>query len=122
MRPTRKALAASFVVTFAAGCDSKSAQPVSAPTVFPTLVPAAASASASATAAAAGDDGGAPSASGSAAGAVLPPAPPAGRLVHNDDGSCTWYSNRPPRMPAGRVILNPPPPRRVQCPPDDAGP
>src|SRR5581483_9364797 len=118
MRARKKALAASFVVTFASGCDSKPSQPPAAPTVDVGPSPAPASASASA-APADSTAGAAPSAS--VAVAALPPAPEGGRIQHNPDGTCTWFPERPIIHGPGRVILNPPPPRRVQCPPGDDG-
>lgn len=123
MSRARKALAASFVVTFAGACDSKPTQPAAAPTVDvgPAPVPAAASASpegptdAGAAGDAATDDSGAL--------AALPPAPPVGRIIHTADGTCLWFPRRPPPVRPGArpVMLNPPPPRRVQCPPGDGG-
>jgi hypothetical protein len=123
MRRARKALAASFVVTFVAGCDSKPTQPAAAPTVDvgPTPVPAAASASP----ADSNDAGSATDAGAEASSEIaqFPPAPPIGRVVRNPDGTCWWRPGRPrPVRPGAQPhILNPPPPRRVQCPPDDAG-
>ena len=119
----KKALAASFVVTFAAGCDSgKSSQPPVAPTVdvgpapTPSVAPASASAAPSASAG---------SEAGSAATvAALPPAPPFGHVLKGSDGTCMWMADRPPpRNKNGRPFpVNPPAPHPVQCPPDDAGP
>ena len=114
MRARKKALAASFVVTVASGCDSKPSQPPAAPTVDvgPSPSPAAASASA-----AASDTTAAASASAPTTVAALPPAPPGGRIEHNADGTCTWFPERPIIRPGtGKVILNPPPPHPVQCP------
>ncbi|HEX8794670.1 MAG TPA: hypothetical protein VF765_27175 [Polyangiaceae bacterium] len=117
MRARKKALAASFVVTFASGCDSKPSQPPAAPTVDvgPSPSPAAATASASAAPA---DSTASGSPSGSTAVAALPPAPPGGRVEQNPDGTCTWFPDRHVNRPGpGKVILNPPPPHAVQCPP-----
>jgi hypothetical protein len=123
MRHARRALAASFVVTFAGGCDSTSSQPPAAPTVDvgPAPVPAAVSASASAAPADGAAAAPAPSDSGTVA--ALPPAPTVGRIMHNADGSCTWFPDRLAGRPpgGGRVIVNPPPPHKVQCPPGDGG-
>lgn len=119
MRARKKALAASFVVTFAAGCDSKPSQPPAAPTVDvgPSPSPAAASAPAAPT-----DSAAAASPSASTAIAALPPAPPSGRVERNADGTCTWFPDRPIIRPGpGKVILNPPPPHAVQCPPNTDG-
>ncbi len=124
MRRARKALAASFVLTFAAGCDSKSTQPAAAPTVDLGNVgnlADAASAPAAATSAAASASDTPPVAA--TATADLAPAPSGGRVVHNPDGSCSWFAagGRTAR-PGGRgIIMNPPPPRRVLCPADDGG-
>lgn len=122
MRARKKALAASFIVTFAAGCDSKPSQPAAAPTVDvgPSPSPAAASASASAAPA---DSTAAASSSASVAVATPPPAPPGGRIQRGPDGTCMWFPERPILHGPGRVILNPPPPHKVQCPPpsDDGG-
>jgi hypothetical protein len=122
MRRTRKTLAASFVVTFAAGCDSRSAQPPATPTVDVGSVPAAASAT-KADMTDAGSTSTSASGTDASAVAALPPAPTVGRVQRAADGTCMWYPSLPPsRMANGRrVTLNPPPPHRVQCPPDDAG-
>jgi hypothetical protein len=131
MRTSRKALAASFVATFAAGaacaagaagvagaagCDAKtsSQQPPATPTVD--VAPAAASASPSA--AAPGDSSAAPSSS--AAQTTPPPAPSFGRVERQPDGTCMWFADvHCPRTANGRIIpCNPPPPHPVQCPPD----
>jgi hypothetical protein len=110
MRRSRRLLAASFVATFAAGCDAKSPAPAGAVTVE---VPAPSSAS--------------PAASGSvspvpAAGSERPlaPAPSSGRVNRNEDGTCTWFADvHCPHSTSGRVIpCNPPRPRQVLCPPD----
>jgi hypothetical protein len=115
MRVRKKALAASFVVTFVAGCDSKPSQPAAAPTVDVGPSPSAATASASA---APTDSTASASPSASTAVAALPPAPQGGRVEHNPDGTCTWFPDRPIIRPGpGKVILNPPPPHPVQCPP-----
>lgn len=126
MRRSRKALAASFVVTFAGACDSKPTQPAAAPTVDvgPTPVPTGTSASALDSTDASATSGSADSAAGaSSAVAAFPPAPSTGRIVRNPDGTCMWLPGRlPPIRPGARpIILNPPAPRRVQCPPDDGG-
>ncbi len=117
MRARKKALAASFVVTFAAGCDSKPSQPPAAPTVDvgPAPTPTAGS-----TAPAPTDSTAAASPSASVAAATLPPAPTVGRVEHNPDGTCTWFPERPIIHGPGKVILNPPPPHQVQCPPPGA--
>jgi hypothetical protein len=119
MKRARKALAASFVVTFAAGCDSKTAQPAAAPTVDVGAISSSAPASASATVATTGDAGTTADAPSSTV-AALPPAPTVGRVARNPDGTCTWFPQRPPngRGPGRGPILNPPPPHQVQCPPD----
>ena len=118
MRARKKALAASFVVTFAAGCDSKPSQPPAAPTVDVGPAPSPAAASASAAPA---DSTAAASPSASTEMAALPPAPQGGRLQRNPDGTCMWFPERPILHGPGRVILNPPPPHRVQCPTTDDG-
>jgi hypothetical protein len=122
-RHTHRALAASFVVTFAGGCDSKATQPAAAPTVdVGPAVPA--SAPTSAPAAAADSAAIAPSPSVSSTATTLPPAPSVGHVAYNGDGTCTWrpdISNLR-RLGGGRIMVNPPPPRRVQCPPSDGGP
>lgn len=114
MRTSRKALAASFVVTFAAGCDAKtsSQQPPAAPTVD--VAPANASATPTA---APGDSSAAGS---SSAVQTPPPAPSFGRVERQPDGSCMWFADvHCPRSTNGRIIpCNPPPPHRVQCPAD----
>lgn len=117
MRHARKALAASFVVTFAPGCDSRSAQPPASPTVDVGSPPPAVSGAAGAT-------GGSGASTGDDAGAVaaLPPAPSVGHVVRNADGTCTWFADRGPRNVNGRIIpMNPPAPHQVQCPPGDGG-
>jgi hypothetical protein len=43
-------------------------------------------------------------------------------VKREDDGTCTWFPDRSGvRSPSGRVFFNPPPPRKVQCPPGDGG-
>lgn len=118
----RKALAASFVMTFAAGCDSgKTTAPAAAPTVdvglppVPSPMPGPVASGAPSVQA--------PSPESSTAQAAPLPAPSVGRVVRRDDGTCIWYADvHCPRMANGRVMpCNPPPPRHVQCP-EDAGP
>jgi hypothetical protein len=141
MRHAKRALAASFVMTFAAGCDSKENAPPAAPTVdVGTGTPAPASATAAAapaatptpTANAAGATGPAPTATAwqpttlptvapTASGqAKLPPAPPTGNVVRQADGTCVWHANVIcPKNASGRPIpCNPPRPHEVECPPD----
>ena len=114
MRTSRKALAASFVVTFAAGCDAKtsSQQPAAAPTVD------VAPANASATPTPAPGDSSAAASSSTAQ--TPPPAPSFGRVEHQPDGTCMWFADvHCPRSANGRIIpCNPPPPHKVQCPGD----
>jgi hypothetical protein len=122
MRSARKALAASFVVTFVAGCDSKATQPPATPTVDVGPSPAAASGASSATAAPSASSPAAPV--DSSAAATLPPAPSVGRINRQADGTCMWFA--PPPQPRqggnGRMIpMNPPAPHLVQCPPGDGG-
>ncbi len=123
MRHTRKALAASFVVTFAPACDSTPSQPPATPTVDVGPAPVPAAASAIASAAPAGSDAGASSPDDAGAVGLLPPAPSVGHVLRNPDGTCMWFPERPANRPPGpgRVFFNPPPPRRVQCPPGDSG-
>jgi hypothetical protein len=109
MRRAKRALAASFVMTFAAGCDSKATAPAIAPTVdvgtpTSTSTPELATVAPTAT-------------------PPLPPAPSTGHVARRDDGSCMWFSGvQCPHGPNGRIMpCNPPAPHRVQCP-DDAGP
>src|SRR5579871_4948540 len=117
MRPTRKALAASFVMTFTAGCDSKETAPPAAPTVdvgpgsAPSSLPAQALAEAA-------------SASGSAApnasvlvARTVPPAPSTGHVVRHSDGTCIWFADvQCPRSSNGHILpCNPPRPHEVQC-------
>jgi hypothetical protein len=119
MRKGRRALAASFVVTFAAGCDGKSTQPPAAPTVDVGNAPVPAPASASAAAA---PSGSVSAPADSVAASALPAAPSTGHVKREDDGTCTWFPDRSGvRSPSGRVFFNPPPPRKVQCPPGDGG-
>ncbi len=125
MRRSRKALAASFVVTFAGACDSKPTQPAAAPTVDvgPTPVPAAGASPLYSTDASATSGSADSAVDASSAVAAFPPAPSTGRILRNPDGTCTWLPARlPPVRPGARpVIMNPPAPRRVQCPADDGG-
>jgi hypothetical protein len=132
MRTTKKALAASFVMTFAAGCDSKGSAPPAAPTVdvgTGAAAPAAASAGATATgtAAATGTATAPATATATAGGAAtgssaktLPPAPSTGHVARQSDGTCMWFADVVcPRGPTGRPIAcNPPRPHEVECPPD----
>ena len=139
MRDARRLLAASFVVTVSAGCDARPSAPATTPTVN---LPAAAAPGDTATATAsatttATPSPGAPSTAATAsatapamATATAPAAtgtqealgfaPPGGRLTPNGDGTCLWIAeNRCPPPTNGRIIhCNPPPPRRVKCPPD----
>jgi hypothetical protein len=146
MGSRRKGLAASFVMTFAAGCDAKgSSTPVVAPTAdVPPVAPGASSTTAAETASgvvavggtattASPPAGGTPTASppmggtattGSPATASsLPPAPTTGHVMRRADGTCTWFADvHCPRAPNGRIVpCNPPPPHAVRCP-EDAGP
>ena len=142
MRDARRLLAASFVVTVSAGCDARSSAPATTPTVtLPAATAAseapgaAVSTSAPGTAPSATASVGAPPATATASAAASAPAgagtqeplgfaPPGGRLTPNGDGTCLWIAeNRCPPPVNGRIIhCNPPPPRRVKCPPSDAGP
>ncbi len=123
MRHTRKALAASFVVTVTGGCDTTSSQPAAAPTVDVGPAPVPAVPSATAAAAPASSDAGPASAGDADAVGLLAPAPSGGHLLRNPDGTCMWFPERAAGRPPGpgRVFFNPPPPRRVQCPAPDGG-
>jgi len=115
MRHTRKALAASFVVTFAPGCDTASPRPTT-PTVDLGTSPPVPSASAAAAP-------GASDAPAAASAPGLPPAPAFGRVERAADGTCTWFAQVGPcPRVGGRIVpCNPPPPHQVQCPPGDGG-
>lgn len=142
MRTSKKALAASFVMTFAAGCDSKESAPPAAPTVDvgPGTAPATASASATApatatapgtatasvtaTATATATPPATAAGTGAAASASvaqkLPPAPTTGHVMRQSDGTCMWFADvQCPKGPNGRIMpCNPPRPHEVECPPD----
>jgi hypothetical protein len=125
MRSRRKGLAASFVMTFAAGCDAKGSAPAAAPTVdvLPPGTTAAPTVSTSGAPEAAAVASAAPSTTAVATGSdrtTLPPAPSTGHVMRNADGSCTWFADvQCPRTATGHVIpCNPPPPHLVRCPGD----
>ena len=120
MRPAKKALAASFVMTFAAGCDNTSAAPPAAPTVD---VGSNAPAAGSATPTSGSSSGSAAGAADAGATQPLPPTPSAGFVEVEKDGTCMWHAPPCPRAANGRVMpCNPPMPHLVQCPPDAGAP
>jgi len=115
MRNAKKALAASFVVTFSAGCESNSSQPPTAPTVDIGPAPSAAPGGPSA-----GDAGSAMAPASMADGAAVPalaPAPSSGSVEKLADGTCLWRADvNCPKLHGRTIPCNPPPPRPVQCP------
>ena len=126
----KRALAASFVMTFAAACDSKATAPPIAPTVDVGTAPAALGSTSTPTSTPAATATATPTATPTVlatatptATAQLPPAPSTGHVTRREDGSCMWFSGvQCPHGPNGRIMpCNPPAPHRVQCP-GDAGP
>jgi hypothetical protein len=123
MRRRKKALAASFVVTFATACEGKSA-PLAPPQAQALDVGRDAGAGVdSGTGAGTGRDTGTDASASASAEtpprliANPPPAPTFGHLVHQPDGTCLWYVDVKCPVIDGRVTpCNPPRPRRVECP------
>jgi hypothetical protein len=116
MKSRKKALAASFVITVAAGCDATKSQPPTAPTVDVGTAPS--TSGASTTPAASTTPSAAPSDS---VAQTLPPAPTVGRIEVAADGTCTWYAPPCPMVNGRMIPCNPPRPHPVQCPPDAGG-